>query len=269
MKREITTLALLTFVGSAVCWLPIVIFPHLDISWWLPFLSAALSAFLGGMLHPNRWGLFIVSSSFGTFLGQCVGYAFWWPADGIEASYVPIAVVVTTLLVACATALTAFLGSRISAPANSLRITAWAMLVLPAAFWLAVLAATPSLARDRIARNERYAEQRLLSLSRTAEVTMSEPSTSARLCDGSALRRNYAGRPFSDIDWIRITSNYVLQDGYMFMIYCQEKRGFTIDAIPKRIGQDGTRFICIDQSGQLGCGMKSSASWNRCLPCPK
>ncbi len=269
MNREIAKLASLTFLGSAICWLPTIIFPHLEISGWFPFLTATLSACLAGMLHPDRWGLFIISSSSGTLLGQCVGYAIWWPADGIEASYVPIAVVVTTLLVAFATTLTAFLGSRMSSAAKPLKIAAWALLVLPAAFWLAVLAATPFLAQHRIIQNERFAEERLVSLRQAAEVTISTPSTSAQLCDGSILRRNYAGRPFSGNDWTRITGNYVQQDGYMFMVYCQEKRGFAINAIPRRIGQDGTRFICIDQSGQLGCGMESSAWWNRCLPCPK
>ena len=269
MKHETATLALLTFVGSAVCWLPIIISPHLEMSWWLPFLSAAFSACLAGMLHPNPWELFIVSSSLGTLFGQGVGYAFWWPADGIEASYVPFAVLVTTLLAACAAALAAFLGSRISARAKSLKMAAWALLVLPAVFWLAVLAATPSLAQRRIVRNQHFAEQRLFSLFHAAEATIVTPSTSARLCDGSVLRRHYTGRPFSDNDWMRITGNYVLQDRYMFMFYCQEKEGFTIHAMPREIGQDGTRSLCIDQSGQLGCGMESNALWNRCLPCPR
>jgi hypothetical protein len=269
MKREIAKLASLTFLGSAICWLPIIIFPRLEISWWYPFSTTALSACLAGMLRPDRWGLFIISSSSGTLLGQCVGYAIWWHTDGIEASYVSIAVIVTTLLVAVATMLTAFLGSRIPATANPLKIVAWALLVLPAVFWFAALAATPSLAQRRIVRNQHFAEQRLFSLFHAAEATIVTPSSSARLCDGSVLRRNYTGRPFSDNDWTRITGNYVLQDRYMFMFYCQEKEGFTIDAQPKEFGQDGNRPLCIDHSGQLGCGMESSALGHRCLPCPK
>jgi hypothetical protein len=269
MRRETVTLVLLTFVGSAVCWLPIIISPHLEIWPWYTFFTTGFSACLAGMLRPDRWGLFIISSSSGTLLGQCVGYAIWPPADGITATYVPIAVIVTTLLVAVATMLTAFLGSRIPATAKPLKIAASALLVLPAVFWLAALAATPSLAQRRIVRNQHFAEQRLFSLFHAAEATIVTPSTSARLCDGSVLRRNYTGRPFSDNDWTRITGNYVLQDRYMFMVYCQEKEGFTIHASPKEFGQDGNRSFCTDQSGQLGCGMESSGLGHRCLPCPK
>jgi hypothetical protein len=270
MKRETVTLALLTFVGSAICWLPIIIFPRLEISWWYPFSTIALSACLAGMLRPNLWGLFIVSSSLGTFFGEGVGYMFLWPpADGITATYTPFEVLLATLLVAVATTLSAFLGSRIPATAKPPKIAAWALVVLPAVFWLAALAATPSLAQRRIVRNQHFAEQRLFSLFNAAEATMVTPSTSARLCDGSVLRRNYTGRPFSDNDWTRITGNYVLQDRYMFMFYCQEKERFTIHAMPKEFWQDGNRYLCIDQSGQLGCGMESSALGHRCLPCPK
>src|SRR5271168_3114028 len=106
------------------------------------------------MLRPDRWGLFIVSSFCGTLLGECVGFAIWWPTDGIEASYVSIAVIVSTLLVAVATTLSAFLGSRIPAASEPLKIVARALLVLSAEFWLAALAATPSLAQHRIVRNE-------------------------------------------------------------------------------------------------------------------
>jgi len=262
-------LALLTFLSSAVCWLPIIIFPRLDIPWLLAFSSIAVSAFLAGVLDPDHWVLFVLSSFVGSLLGQCSGYALWWPKDGIEASWVPIAVIVTIALIACAASGAAFLGAKVSASAKSLRGLAWAILVLVAAFWTAALVATPALAARRMARNERFAEERLTSLQRAAQATISNPSTSAQLCEGAALRRNYAGRTFSEEDWKRITGNYVLQDGYMFMVYCQEKAGFTIHAVPKRGGQDGTRDFCTDQSGRVGCGMESNAWHNKCLPCPR
>lgn len=269
VKRETAILVLLTFLSSATCWLPIIISPRLDLPWQVALGSVALSACLASMLNAARWYLFVASATIGTFLGQCAGYALWWPTDGIEASWVPIGVGVTTFLVALTTAITGYLGSKLSTRIEAHKRVAWVFLTSTTALWLIVLAATPPLAAHRIATNERFAVERLTSLQRAADATINTPSTSAQLCDGSALRRNYAGRPFSDLDWKRITGNYVLQDGYMFMVYCQEKRGFTIHAMPKTTGQDGRRCLCTDQSGQRGCGMGGNAWGHWCLPCPK
>ena len=49
----------------------------------------------------------------------------------------------------------------------------------------------------------------------------------------------------------------------MFMVYCREKGGYTINALPARGKADGTRRFCIDESGRIGCGME----WNRSRKC--
>jgi len=118
-----------------------------------------------------------------------------------------------------------------------------------------------------VARNERLAEERFKSLQQAVEQTLAANSNRALLCAGPLLARNYFGPPFSNVDWRRITGNYVKHDGYLFMIYCRKGTGYTIDAMPARDGEDGTRRFCADESGNVGCGMK----WNRaryaCVPC--
>ena len=75
--------------------------------------------------------------------------------------------------------------------------------------------------------------------------------------------------PNLDLPWWarRITENYVKQDGYFFMLYCRERGGYTIDAMPVRDKGDGTRHFCIDESGRLGCGMEFNGSRYACTPC--
>lgn len=131
------------------------------------------------------------------------------------------------------------------------------------------LALTPPLVARRIVSIGRLAEERITSLQRSVELTLAAGSSPARICDGSLLAKNYSGPPFTDEDWRRITGNYVQQDGYMFMIYCRESKGYVISADPARHYQDGTRRFCADESGNIGCGMTSNRSRHICVPCGK
>jgi len=127
------------------------------------------------------------------------------------------------------------------------------------------LAVTPSFTASRIERNDQYARERFVSLQHAVErVADANP---AQLCDGAIVKQNYSGRLFSEEDWQRITGNYVKQDGYFFMIYCQEQGGYIIHAMPARRGEDGRRLFCVDESGKIGCDMGSNLSRHLCLPC--
>src|SRR5262245_66018974 len=137
------------------------------------------------------------------------------------------------------------------------------------AFGPVARALTPTVVEHRVARNDRAAAERFELLKISVERTIAEVGGPGRTCDGPTLRRHYSGPPFSDEDWRRITGNYVKQDGYVFMVYCREKGGYTIDAQPARGKADGTRRFCTDESGKIGCGMKWNLSRNACIPCTK
>ena len=76
-----------------------------------------------------------------------------------------------------------------------------------AAFGPICLALTPPLVARRVARNERLAEKRFTSLQRAVKHTLA--ASPALFCAGPVLARNYFGPPFSNVDWRRITGNYV------------------------------------------------------------
>jgi hypothetical protein len=148
-----------------------------------------------------------------------------------------------------------------------LRHAIWAVFLACVAIGPVTLALTPPLVQRRIAHNEQFASERSMSLKRAVETARAEPDGASKICDGTALERYYAGRPFSDTDWRRITGNYVKQDGYFFMVYCREKGGYTIDAVPARPVGDGTRQFCTDESGKVGCRREWDGSRNKCRPC--
>jgi len=128
------------------------------------------------------------------------------------------------------------------------------------------LALTPVLVARRVARNDAIAEKRFTALKGAVEETWAEPDGARRVCVAQGLKAHYFGPPFSDDDWRRIAGNYVEQDGYVYMIYCDE-RGYTIDVRTKRptVYGYGSRIFCTDQSKRIGCG--SEQFWNKCEPC--
>jgi hypothetical protein len=137
------------------------------------------------------------------------------------------------------------------------------------AFGPVALALTPPLVAHRIAVNDKLAAERFALLEKAVQQTASDRRNDGSVCDGSALGRNYSGPLFSAEDWHRITGNYVKQDGYVFMVYCREQGGYTIDAMPSRDKGDGTRHFCTDESGAIGCSMTFNRSRHACTPCAR
>jgi hypothetical protein len=253
-------------MGSALCWWPLLIEPNLDLPWWVPLACVAICACLATFLCPVAWLWFPAASATGTSSGLCVGYRLWWPTDPIAGPWVPITVAVASGVTVLLAFVAAVAGRRISSATAIHPRAVWPALVACVAFGPVALAVTPSLVAHRIALNDRLAAERFASLKNAVQKTASAPR---RICDGSALKLHYSGPRFSDEDWDQITGNYVKQDGYFFMLYCREKNGYTIDAMPSRNKGDGTRHFCTDESGRLGCDMHFNGSRYASTPCPQ
>jgi hypothetical protein len=241
--------------------------PNLDLPWWVPLACVALCAYLATVLCPLRWLWLPAASATGTFSGLCIGYRLWWPTDPIAGPWVPITVAVASAVTLLVAFIAAAAGRR-TALVTAIRPRAvWPVLVACVAFGPTALALTPRIVAHRIAVDDWLAAERFASLKSAVQQTASDPS--GPICDGSALKRHYSGPRFSDEDWGRITGNYVKQDGYFFMVYCRERGGYTIDAMPTRNKGDGTRHFCTDESGHLGCGMRFNGSRYACTQCAK
>ena len=164
-----------------------------------------------------------------------------------------------TVAVAFVSLLSGLVARRMSISRQSHGRLAWLALMFCVACGPVAFALTLPLVAHRVAQNDRLAGQRFRSLKAAVEHSLTQDRGPARICDGQFLMQHYSGPSFSNEDWERITGNYVKQDGYMFMVYCREKGGYTINALPARGKADGTRRFCIDESGRIGCGME----WNR------
>lgn len=265
MRRDALLVAL-TATGSALCWWPVIIEPSLDLPRWLPLAFVALYTGLSTTLSASRWLRFSVASAVGTFAGQCGAYAIWRPTDSLAGSFVPFVVVVATLGAFLVSLVAALVGRKIPVLCKKRRRAVWLSLACCVAFGPVALALTPPLVAYRVARNDRVAAERFESLKNAVERTMAD---SGRICDGQALTGHYSGPAFSEKDWQFIAGNYVRRDGYSFMVYCREKDGYTIHAIPWGGKGYGTRQFCTDESGKLGCGMEWNRSRNVCIPCTK
>ncbi len=252
--------------SAALCWFPMIIDPSMDLPYWAPSACVAVSAALSAALYRQLWRRYWAGCIFGTFAGLCIAFAIWYPKDGIAASFIPLAVIADTIVVALVSLISSFVGSRLPAVGTGLDKVFLVVLVVIASFGPVCLALTPSVVADRVERNERLAAERVASLQRAVErVAAVNP---AGVCDGSIVKRSYEGRVFSDEDWRRITGNYVKQDGYMFMINCEQQGGYTIDAAPARsYGEDGRRDFCVDETGKTGCGMWFNRARYACVPC--
>lgn len=260
----------MTATASALCWWPVIMQPNLDLPfWWIPLMLIASAAGLSAILSDGVWLRFTGASFFGTGVGAFGGFLIWWPIDRIDASFVPL-VVISAMLASATVSLVAGLALRrvaLSNPKHSRAV--WFALMCCVAFGPVTVALTPPLVAGRMARNDRAAKERIVSLSNAALQTVAEIGGPARICDGSALKRHYSGPVFNAKDWQYIVGNYVKHDGYIFSIYCHEKAGYVIDARPDRQRGDGTRRFCADESGAVGCGMKWNGLRRECLPCPK
>lgn len=264
-----TLLVFLTLVGSALVWLPVLIEPGLDFSIFLPLVCIALCTGLSTILNRRWWLLFVFTAAAGAFGGLLLGYSIWWPSEPIAAQWVPIFIAVGTVLAVLVSLVAGFAGRKVGTLQKTYRRGLWVALVGCVTFGPIALALTPRLVENRVARNDRVAAVRFASLKNAVEGTRAEAGDPRRICDGSTLKRHYSGPSFSNEDWRRITGNYVKQDGYIFMVHCSEKDGYTIEASPARVkgGTDGTRRFCTDESRQLSCAMEWNRSRYACLPC--
>ena len=268
MRSDIL-LMFLTVGGAALSWLPIFMKPNLGLPTWVPLVCAALCTGLSTGLNPRRWPLFLLASAIGALGGLCLSSMIWWPSDPTAGPLVPYAVAANTIAAVLLSLAAALAGRRLSISNETYRRVVWVASLGLAAFGPVTLALTPPIIGYRIVRNDRVAAERFTSLKHAVERTAAEAGDPQRICEGSALQRHYAGPPFSNQDWRRITGNYVKQDGYLFMVYCREKGGYAIDARPARDRGDGTHQFCTDESGRLGCGMDWNRSRYACLPCSK
>ncbi len=267
--NTVVVLAVLIAMCSGLCWLPLSIEPSLDLPSWIPLLSVALCTGIAILLNNERWLLFLFTSGIGALGGLCLGYAIWWPRDPIAGPLVPYSIAVNTIIALIVSLMAGFVARKISISTYTNRTASWIALVGVVAFGPVLLLLTPPLVARRMTRDDRLATERFESLKSAVERTVTEGGDQKRICDGSALRQHYAGPPFSHDDWRRITSNYVKQDGYVFMIYCREKNGYTIAVRPDRDRGDGTRQLCTDESRRLGCPVEWDRSRYACLPCIK
>jgi len=227
-------LIVLTAAGSALCVWPAAIEPSIDFPRWILLVLIALITGLATILSNARWLHFAVASTVGVLAGLGTALLLFPPSDDISASYYPLFSVAAAMVVFVVSLLVALLCRNLSASRKTLRRSVWLLFASCVAFGPIALALTPSLVRHRVATNDRIGVERFESLKSAIEGTVAEGGDPARICDGQSLKRHYSGPPFSDQDWKRITGNYVKQDGYVFMVYCREQGGYTIDAWPSR-----------------------------------
>jgi hypothetical protein len=273
MPRAILLLVL-TFAGSAICWWPAIIEPSIDFSRWILLALIALMAGASTALSGGRWLLSVVACALGSFAGLLIGIVIWPSHDGIANTYSGIALVIGTFAAVATSLLSGlivFAVTRKRPISNvSVRWILWSVLLASVAFGPVMMALTPPLVARRVARNDTIAEQRFTALKRAVEETWAEAADGeGRICDGRILKAHYSGPEFSDQDWSRIAGNYVERDGYVYMVYCHETSGYTIDVQPKQPADYGygSHSFCTDESKRIGCGLVYHGSRNACKPC--
>lgn len=245
-----------SFLISTLCRLPYFVEPGAGLPERIPDVCLVLSAGLCTILNGRRWRPFVLSSAAGTFAGFWIGLAMGWPKDPEAAAWFFVILGIETAFAALVSLVGGFMASFLPAVPSNVRKALWLALVAMAAFGPVGLALTPRLTAKRLANNERWAVERVVSLQRAAQrVAVANLLQPSKMCDGEVLRRNYTGRAFSEKDWQRIVGNYVKQDGYAFGIYCPRPNGgYSIHALPAN-SSDGTREICTDETGRLGGGV--------------
>jgi hypothetical protein len=260
-------LLLLTLAGSALCWWPAVIEPSIDFPRWSLLVLIALMTALSVLLSERYWLRFVIAAGVGSFGGMWSGFILFPSSDGIANSYAPIAIGIATVAVGLVSFLAGLVARRISIFRKNNGRLAWLALMCCVASGPLAFALTSPWVAHRVAENDRVAAQRFTSLKAAVERTVPPDGDPADICQGRIVMQRYSGPPFSNEDWERITGNYVKQNGYLFMIYCHERGGYTIDALPARGKADGTRHFCTDESRRSGCGMKWNGSRHTCMRC--
>jgi hypothetical protein len=251
MRRN-TVLVVLTAIGSATCWWPLINEPSLDLPFWRPPLVLALVALgtgLATVLSDMGWALMVRASIVGTVVGLCVGFWIWWPSDGIAASFVGVGVGVATLATAAVVLVVGFALKRFSLSNRELRLVAWCGLLSCVASGPVVAALTPPLVAHRVATNDRLTAERFAALRNAVQQSLATAGDPARKCEGAVLRLHYSGPPFSESSWRYIYGNAVKENGYLYDLRCGKNGEYRLDVVPAREKGDGTLRFCADQSG--------------------
>ena len=267
--RDSTKFALLTAGGSALCWLPIIESPNLQLPAWCPLIALALLCAIATVLFRERWWRIVLAASVGTFGGLVAGFIFWSPFDSIGAAFFPILLLIAVALAALVSLLPALILSKIRPTTFWPRRLLWIAFALLLATGPALLAITPVVVARRVARNDGLAQLRFAALKRAAELAAAQYGGPDRICEDSFVRQNYDGPPLSDNDWRYIAGNYVQQDGYEIGIWCRQQNGYTIDVLPIQKRQSGSKNFCADETGLVGCEAKWIPYREACKPCGK
>lgn len=211
-------------------------------------------------LSNKRKFLLAATATSGCLAGCLLGVAVLpLGSDGIANSYLSIEVMVATLATAIISAIFILPLRDATVTNERVRRALWLALIISVCFSPVALALTPVMTSSRILRNERVAGDRVKALKTAVQRSMAENGDPRSYCGGKVLKLHYSGPSFSDNDWDLITRNYVTREGYAFMVFCPEKGGYRISALPHISEQDGNRIFCSDDSGQSGC--KPNGSW--------
>jgi hypothetical protein len=258
-------LLLLAFVGSAVCWWPVIIEPSLDFPRWILLVLVTFISGTSILLSDGRgWPAFVAATAGGSFAGLLSGFMLWPLSDGISQSYSLFVVLIGTAAAAAAALIggsAAFLAVRKGWLSSGAAKNAWwVVLGLCLAFGPALFAITKPLVKRRMARNEAVAAIRFASLKNALELARADRGAADSLCAGPTLEKYYSGPPFTKEDWIRIAGNYVEEEKYVYMISCRQPGKYLLEARPKmpRVYGYGVRIFCADQSGAVAC----DPAWN-------
>jgi hypothetical protein len=270
--RKDMLLAGLTFIGASICWCSSYPEPLLHMPFWLPVAVIVLLTGLSTAISVKRWLPFVVASIAGTLVGTLtlVSLPLTPTEDPLGRAYAGFAIIFATSITGALSLISALVGHKLSLKAQDHRRSVWIALGCCIAFAPVTALLAKPLVAWRMARNEKYAAERLNALSHAAQRVRAETGNPELVCDGQALKRNYSGPPFSESNWRHIAGNHVMENGYLFRIWCDqnEQGGYTIDAQPNR-PWDGVREFCTDESGMIGCGVESGAQRDECTPCPK
>ncbi|HEY6851618.1 MAG TPA: hypothetical protein VI320_36080 [Terracidiphilus sp.] len=155
-----------------------IIQPNLDLPLlWLPLAVVALVTGLATILSHRNWPLLAAASVAGSLVGLFSGYLTLPLMDNIERAYSPIAIATGTLaaipISICASLVSLVLRNLVVSNEKSRRVI-WVVLVCSVAFGPMTLALTPLLVAFRVARNDRVAEKRFVSLKHVVEQTLTE-----------------------------------------------------------------------------------------------
>jgi hypothetical protein len=197
-------LVILVMAVSATIWWPMIPEPNLGLPLWVPLLVITLVCGLAIVLSGGRWLWFALAAPIATFAGTLTGFIVWPMEDGISQSYTLFAAIAMTIVVAL-----------------------WLALAACIAVGPVAAAVRPAV----IAHRDTLAAERFTALKVAIERTRKESGNTASVCDGQALKRNYAGPPFQESDWHFIAGHYVQQGGYAFGIWvnCSQPDHYTVD----------------------------------------